>query len=228
MLQCTHLYLRLCNHLLGSRLSWRNSSGDSCKTVSALIDSIKLRHIYWLGAICEDVLAIRVHPVGDKAGRQAVPLIKGYAGAQRVGACSALLALLRLHVQKLPLTTGEGYEGKRKSRKRRGHIEKVWTAWQWTDVIKYGNGYYLQIKAAIQNEGVQDMSKMRCRRRTPTALSALDWIWEAGAYFSFVGNRHSPSRAKYVTLCVLKVIIWLQGQNTGVSFTRLDKDTLYI
>lgn len=61
---------------------------------------------------------------------------------------------------------------------------------------------------------------MSGRRGEPTALSALDGIREARAYFGFVGDRHPPSGAEGVALCVLKVIIRLQGHKTGVSFTR--------
>lgn len=74
--------------------------------------------MYELGTVCVESPAICVHPMGDKTRWQAVPLLKGHAGAQRVGACSTLLALLLLHVKELPLTTGKGYERKRKSEKR--------------------------------------------------------------------------------------------------------------
>lgn len=40
-----------------------------------------------------------------------------------------------------------------------------------------------------------------------TALSAFDWIREACAGITFVGNGYPPSRPEYVTLCVLKVIV---------------------
>lgn len=46
--------------------------------------------------------------MGDETRGQSVPLVEGYAGAQGVGAHGAFLALLRLHVQELTLTTGEG------------------------------------------------------------------------------------------------------------------------
>lgn len=56
------------------------------------------------------VVTISVHPVGDKTCRHAVPLIKSLTGAQRIGASSTFLALLRLHVEELPFTAGESYE----------------------------------------------------------------------------------------------------------------------
>lgn len=64
------------------------------------------------------------------------------------------------------------------------------------------------------------MRRMSGRRGEPTALSALDGIREARAYLGFVGDRHPPSGAEGVALRVLKVIIRLQGHNTGVSFAR--------
>lgn len=63
--------------------------------------------MYLLGAVRAGIPFIRCHTESDKTSRQAVPVIKCHAGAQRVGACSTLLALLRLHVKELPLTTGE-------------------------------------------------------------------------------------------------------------------------
>lgn len=57
-----------------------------------------------------DMAPISVYAMGDKTCWQAVPLIKGHAGAQRVGSCGTLLALLRLHVEELPFLAGEIYK----------------------------------------------------------------------------------------------------------------------
>ena len=172
--------------------------------------------VHSLGAVCDDVLAVRVHPLGDKTRWQAVPLVKGHAGAQRVGASSALLALLRLHVEVLPLTTGKGCE-----KRKEGEAKVSWGCEKHDKEQMEGKTCkQLHILTKLM------VYKVKCKARTLTALSAFDRIWEACAYVGLVGNRHSPSWPECVTLCVLKVIIWLQGQNTGVSFSQFDISTL--
>lgn len=69
-----------------------------------------------LRAVSKGFSLICHHPLSDKPRRQAVPLVKCHTSAQRVGAHRTLLALLRLHVEELTLTTGKGWKTKAKLR----------------------------------------------------------------------------------------------------------------
>lgn len=103
---CTRPCWRRCSHPSGSRLSWKDGRAERLNPCTA-DGAAELRRFSPPGAVREGDLVVCVHPLVGEPRRKAVPLIKGHAGAQRVGARRTLPAPLRLHVQKLPLVTGE-------------------------------------------------------------------------------------------------------------------------